>query len=139
MVNITNDYGPKLRQSDTKTAFLVRCLKRYVSIKKERKLKILLGILFILFSANSFALHQSQGNVKSIKALGGKIIFSVCTESSCNTYWLIPDSEYKNVVISMLLAAKVSGRLVWVSGSDTVDDGWPYNGARAFSGMDFKG
>lgn len=102
-------------------------------------MKYLLITIFVLFSAKSLALYESQGKVKSVKASGGKIIFSVCSEVTCDAFWLVPDSEYNKVVISMILAAKVSDRLVWVGGSDTPDSGWPYSGARAFSSMDFKG
>jgi hypothetical protein len=111
-------------------------------IKKPLKGKIVRLSLFLLLMAlsiNSRALYEKQGKVTSIRATGGKIIFNVCSNGQCDRFWLLPDSDYNRTVISLVMTAKVTDRTVWVGGADTPDDGWPYNGARAFSAIDFKG
>jgi hypothetical protein len=115
---------------------------RYTSIliiKDTSMYKKIAPFVLLFFCTPCFALFQTEGKVSSIIASGGKIIFNVCTSEKCDKFYIIPDSDYKKTVISMVLAAKVSGKVVWVGGGDTTNDSWPYNGARSFSAIDFKG
>jgi len=105
----------------------------------ELMLKSIILSLGLLINTNAFALFESQGTVKSIKANGGKIIFNVCSSVKCDSFYLIADSDYNKTIISIILTAKMSGKLIWVGGSDTPSEGWPYYGARAFSALDLKG
>lgn len=112
-----------------------------------RSLKVIALCVLVWLVTPSFA-GSYQGKVKSIFAYKGKVFVSVsdgvydnsntCTgQSSALTLWLDPSVEYDKAMLSLVLTAKVTEKLVWVSGGVCIAG--PLGQAEKLAAIDFKG
>ncbi|SMF57453.1 hypothetical protein SAMN02745866_03676 [Alteromonadaceae bacterium Bs31] len=110
--------------------------------------KSIILILFVIFPLNAFA-GSYQGIVRNIFAYNGKIFFEVYNggfdnSTTCTTkpdrlgFWFVPDEPYKEALMSIVLTAKVTEKLVWAKGSGTCIDG-PMGKSEELKHIDLKG
>lgn len=104
------------------------------------KFKLLFALLLTLLSNDAFAGVESQGKVKNIFAIGGYVKFTICTTSTnCRTFHTKPDSEFNKMMVTLLLTARATDKIVWVGGRDAKGTSWPIQGAHEAYAVDFKG
>jgi len=96
--------------------------------------RILICAFFaVVFSCASFA-GSYQGTVKSVFAYNGKIYVlmreghydnaNTCTGNANQFHaWVDPSTEFGKALISIALAAKVSGKVVWAAGNNSCSAG----------------
>lgn len=87
-----------------------------------------LAPLLLLAPFYSNAVINHSGKVTKLSIEGGIVKFTICS-SSCRGYWLAPNSDYNNAMLSVILLAKASKNNVWVQGFDldkNPSTGWPY-------------
>ncbi len=91
---------------------------------------------FILFLALTFSIsafageREASGTVQISASTGYLIIILSSNNSGCgNRYFFKPDSDYNRAMFSMLLAAQMSGKKVWVNGSGECLAEYPFNNA----------
>lgn len=109
---------------------------------------ILMFCIFISYGSASYA-GSYQGKVSNVFAYNGKVFVYVdsgsydnsntCTGSSSQlTLWLDPATDYGKALLSIVLTAKLSDRLVWVVGTNSCLAG-PGGQAEELLGIDLKG
>ena len=113
-------------------------------------MKLFTAIIFGLICFSNLAIAGSyQGNVRSIFAYDGKVFVYVhqgsfddsntCTSNENSmVFWFIPDSFYYEAIMSIVLTAKATNKLVWVGGSGSCIDG-PFGKSEQLNSIDLKG
>lgn len=95
-------------------------------------MKIIVVIFLALFSGFVLAVgeREASGTVK-LHATSGKIFIELSgSNPTCgNRYYFSPDTDYNKALLSMLLAAQMSGKRVWVNGSGVCESAYPYGNA----------
>ena len=76
--------------------------------------------------------REASGTIEMTASTGKIIIRTSNANSSCgNRYYLDPDdgTQYTKTMISMLLAAQLAGKKVWVNGEGECNTSYPFNNA----------
>ncbi|PSV30612.1 hypothetical protein [Photobacterium sp. GB-72] len=95
-------------------------------------------IIFLLFlSSNTFAASKDASGTVQLFANHGEIILQVSdNNSNCgNRYFFKPDTDYNRALLTMLLAAQMSNKKVWVNGSGNCIEDYPKNRAYKLENM----
>ena len=93
----------------------------------------------LLTFALSFAVNAGDVTAAGTITLSGNggpgiVIVTVnnSTYTACspgNRYWFKPDTDYNRAMLSMLLAAQMSGKRVYLTGTGSCTEGYPYDNA----------
>lgn len=100
----------------------------------------ILSLLLFSFTANAGSV-TAAGTV-TLSGNGGHGVIIVVLDGSGNTscgnglrYWLKPDTDYNRSVLSLLLAAQMSGKRVYLTGAGACVNQYPYNDALFLSNI----
>ncbi len=102
-------------------------------------MKIVVFILAMFLSFSAYSAVDKTGTVVNVQLWGGVAKTTLCSgENSCTSFWVsIADAKGQSV-LSMWLAAKLSGNKVYIQGYEPSNENHPYNGASKFYGMTLK-
>lgn len=105
-------------------------------------MKIFVSILILFFSLSVNAGATSAAGTVTLSGNGGHGVMIVSLKGSGNTtcgsglrYWLKPDSDYNRALLSILLAAQMSGKRIYVNGSGECLSQYPYDNALLLSNI----
>ena len=98
---------------------------------------LLLGLMCCVFAPFLVAGEREGSGTVTLVASSGYIFVNTSNANSgCgNKYWFIPDDDYKKAMFSMLLAAQISGKRVWVNGQGECKSDYPFNNAYELANM----
>ncbi len=103
------------------------------------KLLIMLSVLIMSFNVNAGATTAAGTVTVSGNGLG---IMLVTIDGSGNTtcgnglkYWFKPDTDYNRALLSIVLAAQMSGKRVYITGSGSCLNDYPYSDALLLSNI----
>lgn len=86
-----------------------------------------------------------QGYVVNVMADGGKVLVTLANgsgQSICSAgpkFYLDPNLGCDRAMLTLAISAKLTDKLVYVSGSDNCQSEWPYNNAQQLTAIDLKG
>lgn len=110
----------------------------------KRCLLMLIGLVIgSSFLSPAYASYY-QGYVVSVMADGGKILVVLANgfgQSTCSNpkFYLDPNAAYDRAMLSLAISAKLTEKLVYVSGNDNCQSEWPYSNAQQLNAIDLKG
>lgn len=106
-------------------------------------------LCILLFQVSESEAGSYQGEVTNVFAYGSKVFVTVkngsfdnsttCTGSTTELkLWLDPSTDYGKALLSIVLTAKTTERVVWTLGSNSCISG-PTGQAEELSAIDLKG
>lgn len=101
----------------------------------------LIASMCISFQLSAAVDREARGTVQ-IFAVAGNIIVNLSGTGSAHScgsrYFFKPDSDYNRALLSMLLAAQMANKEVWINGDYQCKTEHPYNGAFKLVNMEIN-
>ncbi|MBD1558202.1 hypothetical protein HC752_14790 [Vibrio sp. S9_S30] len=94
-------------------------------------MRILIFVFIAFLSISVHAAGREASGTVQLYATAGNIIVSLSgSNQSCgNRYYFKPDTDYNRALLSMLLAAQMSNKRVWVNGEGSCISDYPFANA----------